>query len=343
MKKLLNTLYISNFNRYLSLEGENVVVLEEDEVIGRVPLHNLQSIVTFGYTGASPALMRKCVENNISLIFMSKNGKSLARVTGELNGNVTLRREQYRIADDQVHSLEIAKKLMIGKIYNSRRVLERAMRDYPLRLDIAKLKECSQFFSQSIEDVKKCESSESLLGIEGKAASAYFSIFDDLILQQKDSFTFEIRTRRPPLDKVNALLSFSYSLLANMCTGALEAVGLDAYVGFYHKDLPGRTSLALDLMEELRSNFADRFVLSLINKKIIKESDFITKESGAVLLTNDGRKTFLNHWQKKQQEVIHHPFIKEKIEWGMVPYVQALLLARYIRGDLDGYPPFLWK
>lgn len=343
MKRLLNILYVIGKNRYLSLDGENVVVSERQEEIGRVPLHNIQGIVTFGYTGASPALMGVCAERNIELTFMSANGRFLARVTGEVNGNVTLRKQQYRISENEEESIKLARNFIIGKVYNSRRILERAVRDYPLRVDVEKIKKKSEFLKQNLGKIRNCRNSSMLLGLEGESASVYFSVFDELILQQKEFFYFRGRNKRPPLDTVNAMLSFSYSLLAGMCGSALEGVGLDAYVGFYHTDRPGRMSLALDMMEELRGVMADRFVLTLINKRIMRETHFIKKENGAVILNDSGRKIFLNAWQERKQEVIKHPFLNEKVEWGMVPYVQAMLLARYLRGDLDEYPPFFWK
>ena len=343
MKRLLNTLYVTSGNRYLSLDGENVVVLEEQKEIGRIPLHNLQAIITFGYTGASPALMGACAQRNIDLSFMSGNGRFLARVTGEVKGNVTLRKQQYRISDDREASVQIARNFILGKVYNSRWILERAIRDYAMRLDTDMIKRKSLFLAQSLEKIRKCESAEELLGLEGEAASVYFSAFDEMILQQKEDFYFHGRNKRPPLDNVNAMLSFGYSLLAGMCGAALEAVGLDPYVGFFHTDRPGRMSLALDIMEEFRSVMVDRFVLTLINKKIVKEKYFIKKENGAVIMTDEGRKIFLSSWQSRKQETIKHPFLDEKIEWGMVPYMQSMLLTRYLRGDLDEYPPFFWK
>lgn len=343
MKHLLNTLYITSPDRYLSLDGENVVILGNEKEIGRVPLHNLEAITTFGYTGASPALMGACAQRNIALNFMTAHGRFLARVTGEVKGNVTLRKEQYRISENEDQSLMIAQNFILGKVYNSRWILERAIRDYPMRLDTEKLKRKSVFMAESITKIQTCHDTGSLRGLEGEAASVYFSVFDDLILQQKDDFSFHGRNRRPPLDPVNALLSFAYSLLAGMCGAALEAVGLDPYVGFFHTDRPGRMSLALDIMEELRGVMADRFVLTLINKRQIKQEGFTQKENGAVIMDDDTRKQFLAMWQAKKQEMITHPFLNEKIEWGVVPYAQALLLARYIRGDLDAYPPFLWK
>lgn len=343
MKHLLNTLYVTSANRYLSLDGENVVIYEKEEEIGRVPLHNLEAIITFGYTGASPALMGACAQRNIALSFMTANGRFLARVTGEVKGNVTLRKEQYRISEDSERSISIARNCIIGKVYNSRWILERAARDYPLRLDAEKLKMKSAFLAESIQKIRKCEEADSLRGLEGEAASVYYSVFDDMILQQKEGFYFQGRNRRPPLDPVNAMLSFAYSLLANMCGAALEVVGLDPYVGFFHTDRPGRMSLALDVMEELRGVMADRFVLTIINKRQIGASGFTKKENGAVIMDDDTRKQFLTLWQTKKQEMITHPFLNEKIEWGMVPYTQALLLSRFIRGDLEEYPPFFWK
>lgn len=343
MKRLLNTLYVTAGNRYLALDGENVVVLEEQREIGRVPLHNLQAIITFGYTGASPALMGACAKYGIDLSFMSGNGRFLARVTGEVKGNVTLRKQQYRISEDRDESIKISRNFILGKVYNSRWILERAVRDYALRLDVEQMKRKSAFLDSSLDGIRKCENPSELLGIEGEAASVYFSVFDNLILQQKDVFYFRSRNKRPPLDNVNAMLSFAYSLLAGMCGSALEAVGLDPYVGFFHTDRPGRMSLALDIMEEFRSIMADRFVLTLINKRMMKGEHFITKENGAVLLNDEGRKVFLSAWQAKKQETIKHPFLDEKIEWGMAPYVQSMLLARFLRGDLDEYPPFFWK
>ena len=343
MKKLLNTLYITSPDRYLSLDGENVVVNENEQVVGRVPLHNLDGIVTFGYTGVSPALMSKCAKNGIDICFMSSNGKFLCRTQGEVSGNVLLRRQQYRLADDKTVSLEIARNMIAGKIFNSRWVLERTVRDHSMRIDCEKFKEKSAFLYESLKNIMNVQDIDSLRGIEGEAASIYFSVFDDMILQQKEDFSFKGRNKRPPLDNVNAMLSFAYSLTTGMCTSALEAVGLDPFVGFMHTDRPGRRSLALDLIEEFRALMCDRFVLMLINKRMISSSDFEKRENGAVIMSDDARKVFLSAWQKRKNTVVTHPFFEEKVEWGMLPYVQALLLARYIRGDLDSYPVFMWK
>ena len=343
MKKLLNTLYVTSENSYLSLDGENVVVLEDKTEIGRLPLHNLEGIVSFGYRGTSPALMGACAERNISLCYLSPQGKFLARVSGRIRGNVILRQQQSASSRDERMSLEIAKNCILGKVYNARWVLERGIRDHRMQIDENRVKKASDFLRHSLELIQESQSKDQLRGYEGEAASIYFSVFDELILQQKKDFSFQGRNKRPPLDNVNVLLSFVYTLLTNSITSALETVGLDPYVGYLHTDRPGRASLALDMVEELRAVLADRFVLSLINKKIVSGKNFSRKENGAVLMDDDLRRKVLTEWQNKKKEVITHPYLKEKVEWGMVPYVQAMLLARYLRGDLDGYPVFLWK
>ncbi|MFP3511490.1 type I-C CRISPR-associated endonuclease Cas1c [Peribacillus sp. SIMBA_075] len=343
MKKLLNTLFITQPDVYLSLDGDNIVLLKNQEKLGRLPLHNLESIVSFGYTGTSPALMGYCAERNISLVFLTLSGRFLARVVGKSKGNVVLRKKQYRVSDDEVMSAKIARNFIVGKLYNNKWIIERMTRDYPLRVDVAQFKEVSQHLSSIILEVRKCEDLERLRGLEGQAAVSYNKQFNQMILQQKEDFYFNMRSRRPPLDSVNAMLSFAYTLLANDMASALEGVGLDAYVGFLHRDRPGRASLALDVMEELRGVYADKFVLTLINKKIVNKEDFQKKENGAVIMTDGARKKFLSAWQNKKQEKITHPYLGEKIPWGLVPHVQALLLSRYLRNDLDEYPPFLWK
>lgn len=343
MRKILNTLYITSPDLYLSLDGENIVIQKEKNEVGRLPLHNLEAIVTFGYIGASPALMGKCAKMNISLTFLRQSGQFLAKVTGKSYGNIILRREQYRIADDDLRSLPLARNFIIGKIYNAKSVINRAVRDYPMRIDSERLKKVSQQLQETLGTITGAKNVDSIRGMEGEAAAVYFSVFNELILQQKEDFIFDGRNRRPPTDKVNALLSFAYTLLTGMCVSALEIVGLDPYAGFMHTDRPGRCSLALDLVEELRAPFADRFVLSLINKKVISEKGFLVKENEAVLMGNECRQTFLTAWQNKKMDKITHPYLQEKIDWGLVPYVQAMLLARYIRGDLDAYPTFFWK
>lgn len=343
MKHLLNTLYILSEDIYLSLDGENVVANRDKQVLARYPLHTLQNIVTFSYAGASPALMGACAQKGIGLALCTPRGKFLARVCGSSNGNVLLRRAQYRAADDPVESCRIGRTMIFGKLYNARWSIERTRRDHGLRIDGESLSAASRQLHALLPQVKEETSLERLRGLEGVGACAYFNVWDAMILGDKETFYFHTRSRRPPLDAVNALLSFAYSLLAHDCACALESVGLDSYVGFLHRDRPGRTSLALDLMEELRPCMADRFVLTLINHRMVKSSDFLHMESGAVLLTDDGRKTFLKSWQEKKKEKLTHPYLGEKLSWGMIPYVQALLLARGLRGDLDAYPPFLWK
>ena len=343
MRKLLNTLFVTSEDAYLSLDGENVVVSRERQELARFPLHTLSGILAFTYAGASPALMGGCAKRGVSLAFCSPSGRFLARSVGEENGNVLLRRMQYRAADDPAQSCLIARNMIFGKLYNARWSIERSKRDHALRVDTVRLQASIDQIKALLPVVSEEISLDTLRGEEGVGAKAYFGVFDELILQNKADFFFRERNRRPPLDNVNAMLSFAYALLGNDCAAALEAVGLDAYVGFLHRDRPGRTSLALDLMEELRPCFADRFVLSLINNRVLQASDFDRTDSGAVLLTDAARKKFLQAWQERKRDTITHPYLKEKVAWGLVPYVQALLLARYLRDDLDGYPPFLWK
>ena len=343
MKQLLNTLFVTSEDIYLSLDGENVVANRGKEAVARYPLHTLSGILSFSYVGASPALMGACVERSISLSFCSPRGRFLARACGESNGNVLLRRTQYRIADSPEESCHIARSMIFGKLYNTRWSMDRTLRDHGLRVDGDRLRAASSKVKELLPAVLAETSPEQLRGLEGVGAAAYFSVFDDMILNGKEHFFFHGRNRRPPLDPVNAMLSFAYSLLASDCASALESVGLDSYVGFFHRDRPGRTSLALDLMEELRPCMADRIVLTMINNRMVNASYFEQRESGAVLLTGDGRKTFLKHWQEKKKEQLTHPYLNEKLPWGLIPYVQSLLLARYLRGDLDEYPPFLWK
>jgi CRISPR-associated protein Cas1 len=343
MRKLLNSLYITSPESYLSLDGENIVIVDNKKEIARIPLHNIESINSFGYRGVSPALMGKCVKLGINLNFLTPNGKFLSRIEGPVKGNVLLRTEQYIKSINEDECIRISRNMILGKVYNSRWILERATRDHPMQVNVDRLKRTSLQLKESLIRIKESKNLDELRGFEGESASLYFRDFNELILQQKADFNFDRRNRRPPLDNVNAMLSFSYSLLMNMVTGALESVGLDPYVGFMHTKRPGRVSLSLDLMEELRHVFADRFVLSLINKKIVNKKGFIKKEDGAVLMNDDTRKIILTEWQNRKKEVIQHPYLKEKVEWGIVPFVQASLLARYLRGDLDEYPPFFWK
>lgn len=343
MKKLLNTLYVTSPDSYLSLDGENVVIYDKETELGRIPLHNLEGIVSFGYRGISPALMGGCAERDISLCVLSPQGRFLARVTGRVRGNVLLRKKQYQVSQNQDISLTISRNCILGKVYNARWILERAVRDHGLQIDTEKVKDAAGYLKQSLKRIEQSRDMAQLRGYEGEAASIYFGVFDQLILQQKKDFAFNGRNKRPPLDNVNAMLSFVYTLLTNTVASALETVGLDPYVGFMHTDRPGRVSLALDLMEELRPVLADRFVLTLINRKMVNKKDFSRKEDGAVIMTDEARKMLLSEWQNKKKEMITHPYLNEKVEWGMIPFVQAMLLARYLRGDIDEYPPFFWK
>lgn len=343
MRKLLNTLYVMTPNCYLTLDGENIVIQDEEKTLGRFPLHTLENIICFTYKGASPALMGACAERKIGMSFFSPRGKFLAKVVGEEYGNVLLRKEQYRISDDDSRSLAYAKNMIVGKVFNSRWSIERTLRDHAYRVNVEKLKQISNTLYETLPKIDGTLGLDELRGVEGKAAEQYFSVFNDMVLNQKDDFEFTARNRRPPLDNINAILSFVYTVLAGDCANALSSVGLDSYVGFMHGDRPGRRSLALDLMEELRPIMADRFILTLINTKVIQAGHFERQKDNAVLLNDDGRKVFFNAWQNHKKETITHPYLKEKIEWGLVPYVQALLLARAIRGDIDEYPPFLWK
>ena len=343
MRKLLNTLFVSSEDIYLSLDGENVVANREKQIVARYPLHTLQGIISFSYAGASPALMGACAQRDVDMVFCSPRGRFLARTAGIASGNVLLRREQYRIADDPARSREVARNMIFGKIHNARWSVERALRDHSDRLDGEKFLNAIQILKEQLPHAAGAAGLDELRGIEGVAAKAYFDVFDDMLLRSKEVFFFHGRSRRPPLDRVNAMLSFAYALLASDYASALESAGLDSYVGLLHRDRPGRRSLALDLMEELRPCFADRFVLTMVNNRVIGPSDFEEPDAGAVILTDQGRKRFLRAWQEKKQEQLTHPFLREKLPWGLVPYTQSLLLARYIRGDLDAYPPFLWK
>ena len=343
MRKLLNTLFVTSEDAYLALETENVAVYIGEEKKAQYPLLVLESIISFSYKGASPALMGACARNGIQLVFLTPRGRFLARVCGQEQGNVLLRKEQYRMSDKLEKSCHIARNFIFGKVYNQRWVLERTLRDHRMRVDAAKLESASQALAGLLPAIETQTDLDALRGLEGEASARYFHVFDEMVLNQKADFLFDGRNRRPPTDNMNALLSFAYVLLSNDCASALESVGLDSYVGFMHRDRPGRTSLAVDLMEELRAPMADRLCITLVNNRVLQDKHFERQESGAVFLGEDGRKLFLSAWQTKKKEEITHPYLKEKMAWGLVPYVQSLLLARCLRGDLDGYPPFLWK
>ena len=343
MRHLRNTLYILTEDAYLALDGENVVARREGAELGRVPLHTLEAIMSFSYAGASPSLMGACAERDVALAFFSPRGRFLARSCGASKGNVLLRKRQYGWSDDSAKALDVSRTFITGKVYNSRWVLERALRDHGMRIDADAVRRSSVALKTSLDRLAECTSEEGLRGIEGDAASSYFGVLDELVLRNKDAFAFQGRSRRPPKDPMNAMLSLFYTVLMMDCASALEGVGLDPYVGFLHADRPGRRSLALDLMEELRAVMVDRFVLSAVNNRIVSPEDFETRQSGEVRLADEARKRLLSSWQDRKREEIMHPFLKEKIPWGLVPHAQALLLARCIRSDLDGYPPFLWK
>ncbi len=343
MRKLLNTLYVTTPEAYLTKDGENVVVKVESEEKFRIPVHNIEGIVVFNYMGASPSLMAMCAERQVGISFHSLSGRFLGRVSGPVRGNVLLRRKQYRVADDKDFSLEISKLFILGKLYNCKNVLARAIRDHGNESTIPALESAIQMHNTFLKQVNNATNPDNLRGAEGMAANTYFEVFDHLIVSQKDSFKFNGRTRRPPKDNVNALLSFAYTLLAHEVQSALESVGIDPYVGFLHTDRPGRASLALDMMEELRPYLADRLVLSLINRKQVNASGFTNQGESGIIMNDATRKELLNAWQKRKQEEIKHPYLEESIPIGLIPYVQALLLARYLRGDIDNYPVFLMK
>jgi CRISPR-associated protein Cas1 len=343
MKKHLNTLFVTTQGAYLSKEGETVVVKVDGEIKLRVPVHTIAGIVCFGNVSCSPYLMGFCAENDVAISFLSEHGRFLAKVQGPVSGNVLLRREQYRRADDLRFSAGVAKSILTGKITNSRAVLQRVLRDHADKIDEQEVRAAVARLSHLLDFFDKEQSLDELRGIEGDAAHVYFNVFDHLIIAQKETFHFDERNRRPPLDNVNCLLSFTYTLLMHDIRSALESVGLDPAVGFLHRDRPGRPGLALDLMEEFRPFIADRMVLSMINLQQIQDKGFKKMDSGAVIMDDDARKTLLVAYQERKQEEITHPFLNEKIMIGMLFHIQSMLMARYLRGDLDGYPPFIWK
>ncbi|ADN01354.1 type I-C CRISPR-associated endonuclease Cas1c [Spirochaeta thermophila] len=344
MKRLLNTLFITTEKLYLKKDHECVAVFQKKRLLTRIPLIQLSQIVCFGNVLVSPFLLGHCGKNGISVSFFSRNGRFLARATGPTRGNVLLRREQYRIADSEERSLPIVRAVILAKIHNSRRVLQRAFQDHGEKIaDPKGFQRAIGLLQRLKERVAQIPTIEEVRGIEGDASRLYFTLFDQCITSQKADFFFHERSRRPPLDRMNAILSFLYTLLYCDMISALEGVGLDPAVGFLHKDRSGRASLALDLIEELRAYLGDRIALSLVNLGQIKAEDFELLDNGAVFLTEKGRKKVLTAYQQRKQEEITHLFLGEKIPIGLLFYVQGLLLARYIRGDLDGYPAFFWK
>jgi len=342
MKKHFNTLYVTTQGAYLHKEGEAIVVRVDKDQKVKLPIHNIESIVCFGNVMCSPYLLGHCAENNVSVSFLTEYGRFLGRVTGPVNGNVLLRREQYRWADNE-KSIEAARFFLTGKLLNSRAVLLRFLRDNQNGSKSNAVKSAATSIDSIVRSLTNTNTLDELRGIEGQSAKIYFSVFNNLILHNKADFSFSTRNKRPPLDRVNAMLSFTYVLLMHDVRAALETVGLDPAVGFLHRDRPGRYGLALDLMEEFRSFFADRLILSLINRKQILPKDFRLTDAVAVLLNDNGRKTLITAYQNRKSDEIFHPFIEEKCTFGRIFHIQALLLARWLRGDIDGYPPFFWK
>ena len=340
MRKLLNTIYVTTPEAYLSKDGLNVVVSVKQQEVFRIPAINIEGIVTFGYMGASPGLMQLCSDRGISLTFLSPHGRFVSRVQGATHGNVLLRKAQYSLSDNEEWSLHVAKLMIAAKIQNYRNILRRYIRDYGENQDVAQV---ITVLENNKHKVLQADDKNKLMGYEGIASTAYFSALPHLILSQKESFPFSGRNKRPPKDAVNAMLSLAYTLIANDVSTALETVGLDPYIGFLHALKPGRASLALDMMEEFRAYLGDRFVLSLINKRQITVHDFLHQGDNGIILTDSGRKTFITAWQNRKRETIIHPYLNEKIEIGLLPYVQAMMLARYIRKDIDDYPVFLIK
>jgi CRISPR-associated protein Cas1 len=343
MRQMLNTLFVTTQGTYLARDGECVLVRVEQENRLRVPIHTLTGIVCFGQVSCSPPMMGLCAERDVALSFLSEHGRFLARVTGPVRGNVLLRRQQYRLADDPLAVASIARAAVLGKGANCRTVLMRAARERTDGVVPDRLTSAVAELARLLITIERSSNVDTIRGLEGDAARVYFSAFDDMIVFSKEAFFFHERSRRPPLDNVNALLSFLYTLLAHDIAAALETVGLDPTVGYLHVDRPGRPGLALDLMEEMRPVLADRLALSLINRRQVRPDGFSTSESGAVQMDDATRKEVLVAWQNRKQEQVTHAFVDERIPLGMLPYLQALILARHIRGDLDAYPPYFWR
>lgn len=343
MRHLLNTLFVTTQGASLHRDGETVLIRHQKEIKLRLPIHTLSGIICFGRVWCSSPLMELCGARRVAISFLSERGRFYARVQGPVSGNVLLRREQYRLADDKPKAAEIARSMVIAKVANARTVLQRTMRDHGESPKVSDLEEATMQMGRILENLRQAAPLAVIRGREGEAARIYFGVFNHLIVSQREEFFFRERSRRPPLDNINALLSFVYTLLLHDVMAACEAVGLDPAVGYLHSDRPGRPGLALDLMEELRPYLADRLVLSLVNRQQVRGSGFRKTESGAVMMDDSTRKEVLVAYQKRKQEEIRHPFNDEKISVGLLPFVQALLLARHLRGDLDGYPPFLWK
>lgn len=344
MKKYLNTLFLSTQGAYVYHEGEAIVIRIENEEKMRIPIHMIDGIMCFGNLAISSHLLGLCGERGVSVSLLTEHGRFLARVMTGVSGNVILRREQFRKADNPMFRLGLAKCFVLAKIANSRVVLQRAARDHgDAKGDWAILNAMVVKMSVFLEAARHENDLNALRGIEGESAKIYFDVFDNAITAQKEDFFFHGRSRRPPMDNMNALLSFIYMMMVHDAESALESVGLDPQVGYLHAERPGRPSLALDLIEEFRPFLADRLALSLVNLRQIQASGFKQTESGGIIMDDDTRKAVIKAYQKRKQEEITHPFIEESVPTGLLFYVQALLLARYFRGDLDGYPPFFWR
>jgi len=343
MRRMLNTLYVTTQGAHLARDGETVLVRVEEENRLRVPIHTLEGIVCFGRVSCTPFLLGFCAEHKVGVSFLTEHGRFLARTVGPVSGNVLLRREQYRRADREEDSAAIARAVVLAKVANCRTGLMRSARERPETCEAVYLGGAAARLAGILPRIEKAATVDEARGLEGEAASVYFDAFDAMITAPKPDFAFSGRNRRPPLDNVNALLSFLYTLLVHDAASALETVGLDPAVGFLHRDRPGRPSLALDLMEEFRPFLADRVALSLINRRQVSAGGFVKTESGAVWMSDETRKEVLAAWQKRKQEEIQHPFLEERVPAGLLPYAQALLLARCLRGDLDAYPAFFWR
>lgn len=341
MKHLLNTLYVTNPKAYVCIENENVCVKLEGKRALSVPMHLIDSVVLFGHVTCSTPMLGICAQRGVSVVLLDERGRFAARVEGPVSGNILLRQNQYRKADDPEFSLSLSKRFIAAKITNARRVLMRQQRDHEeLR---AQLEPVIADLQVAIGNVISADSLYTLRGIEGDAARSYFSVFGELVRAKDDAMSFHGRNRRPPTDPVNAALSFFYVMLTREVTTACECVGLDPQMGFLHQVRPGRESLALDLIEEFRAPLVDRFVLSLVNNKQLDATDFESDAEGAVFFTDAALRKALDAWQKEKQKEIVHPYLQEKIQVGLLPFIQAQLCARFIRGQLDDYPAYLRK
>lgn len=343
---MLNTIYVTSETAWLRKDGANLVVEVDGAERGRAPLHMLDGVVSFGRPGASPALLAACAEAGITVSHLDPNGRFLARVEGPRSGNVLLRRRQYRVADDPAPATVIVRGIVAAKAANQRAVVRRALRDHAEAMTPdanAALAAAERRLTDVARRTLIADGVDALRGLEGEAAFVYFGVFASLVRVEGAAFGFGGRSRRPPLDRMNALLSFLYAMLGHDCRSALEAHGLDPQVGFLHADRPGRASLALDLMEELRPVMADRLALSLVNRRQLAADDFVVEEAGGVRLTDEARKRVLVAWQERKRDALRHPFLDESMPLGLLAHAQAQLLARHLRGDLDGYPAFVWK